>query len=93
MARAAGEARGVARKTPVTRISIDDAIDELETFVARMEERYERQSELMDEDVRAGRARETAEVCRWLGEYQVLKELRAIRANGREPGSTSSSTG
>jgi len=66
------------------RSSVSAMIGRLETFISRMERRYECTSQAMLDDVRAGRARETAEVSRWLGEYQALVSL---RAHGREAGS------
>jgi len=69
------------------RVSVEDTIGRLETLVARMERRYECSSATMDDDVRAGRARETAEVGAWLGNYHLLKDLRARAAHGRVAGS------
>jgi len=71
------------------RSSVSDMIARLETFISRMERRYECTSQLMLDDVRAGRARETAEVSRWLGEYDALLRL---QARGRAAGSATSNT-
>ncbi len=70
---------------------VSNAISRLETFVSRMERRYECTSAKMAEDVKSGQARETAEVGRWLADYHVLTHLRAGVAHGRAAGSVTKS--
>lgn len=72
-----------------TRVPLSGAISRLEVFVSRMERRYECKSETMDADVKAGRARATQEVAKWLGEYHTLTRLRAA---GNETGSITTPT-
>jgi hypothetical protein len=68
-------------------------IARLQTFVSRMERRYECTSDQMEKDVAAGRTRETAEVSRWLGEYRALLSLQALDPEGGWPsGATGKST-
>lgn len=76
----------------VVRQPAAEAVCRLETFVARMERRYECSSELMLEAVREGRARETAEVARWLMAYRNLGNLREALARDSETGSRTNST-
>jgi hypothetical protein len=76
----------------VVREPVDETIRRLETFVSRMERRYECASDVMENDVRSGRIRETAEVSKWLAEFHVLLELRALAATGPAAGATSRST-
>ena len=71
---------------------VEQTIRRLETFVSRMERRYECASDVMAAELKSGRIRETAEVSRWLGEYGVLGELRQSIENGRADGSTSTIT-
>lgn len=61
----------------------------LETFVARMERRYECPTSVMIEAVAAGRMKETAEVSRWLISFRTLRHL---QAHGSETGTSTSST-
>lgn len=82
----------LAPRARVVSEPVDRTIRRLETFVSRMERRYECASDVMDAEIKAGRIRETAEVCRWLGEFRVLGELRQFTGNGREAGSTSMTT-
>ena len=66
----------VATRIPVIKVPIAEGIHRLETFVRRMERRYECKSECALEDVRGGRMRETAEVARCLISYRALQRLR-----------------
>ncbi|MCK6563591.1 MAG: hypothetical protein L6Q80_02440 [Dehalococcoidia bacterium] len=81
-----------APRIEVRQESIGTTIHRLETFVARMERRYECSSEEMAEAILAGKARETAEIARWLGEFRVLTNLRNTRAAGCPAGSPGRST-
>ena len=68
----------VLQRTPSLRVrreSVGDTTGRLRTFVGRMERRYECSSELMAAMVAAGRARETAEIARWLSDYRTLQHL------------------
>ncbi len=69
--------------------AVEDTIERLSTFVARMERRYERSSTDMLCAVREG-APETAEVARWLISFRTLQRLRA--AIGHETGTRTTST-
>lgn len=80
---------GVIHRTPVRSEASATAVRRLETFVARMERRYERTSAEMAREVREGRTPETREVGKWLAEYHLLTRLRAAQ----EAGSDSRNTG
>lgn len=54
----------------------EEAIARLETFMHRMERRYECTSTSALEAVRAGTLRETAEVAKWLTAYRTLLRLK-----------------
>ena len=59
----------------VRRESVDATITRLKTFIDRMERRYECSSEVMAAEVASGKARDTAEVARWLNDYRTLQYL------------------
>jgi hypothetical protein len=82
----------VSRGPRIVREPVAESINRLETFVARMEHRYEVSSEEMLEAVCAGTARETAEVGRWLAAYRDLANLRQADGRGHADGSRTSST-
>lgn len=69
---------------------IETTISRLETFVARMERRYEIESEAAADAVERGDMRETAEVAKWLISYRTLQRLKGHA--GRSRRSTTSST-
>jgi hypothetical protein len=73
----------VSYETKTVRVPLSEVIRRLELFISRMERRYECSSSIMAAEVEAGTARETAEISKWLGEYQVLSRL---RAHGRAGG-------
>ena len=75
------------------RVPLDAEIARLETFVSRMERRYECTTARMQEDIRLGQARETAEVGRWLANYQALGQLKDCQAIGPAIGSGTTTTG
>ena len=77
---------GVIHRTPVKLEESSATITRLETFVRRMERRYECDSEAMRCNVREGRFPETREVGKWLAEYHLLTLLRGQQAAGRETG-------
>jgi hypothetical protein len=58
--------------------TVEQAIARLETFVHRMERRYECTSDEATEAVRDGTMRETAEIGKWLTNYRTLQRLRGI---------------
>lgn len=62
-------------KLRVRREPVEATIERLETFIARMERRYECSSEVMAAEVASGKARDTAEVARWLSDYRTLQYL------------------
>ena len=64
----------------VRRVDARDAIARLETFVARMERRYEYTSAEMTERVRSGQQKCTGETSLWLLRYRDLMSLRAAVA-------------
>ena len=74
------------RTTPIREYSLDEMIGRLETYVSRMERRYECPSAKMATLVRDGRIHATAEVGRWLADYRVLVELKEYRVRGRAVG-------
>ena len=71
--------------------SLESEIVRLETYVGRLESRYETTSSFALEAVSNGYMKETAEVCRWLTSYRALMSLREARANGTATGSPTSS--
>jgi hypothetical protein len=80
----------VQTKPRIVQEPVEDTIRRLETFVARMERRYECSSDCMSDAIAQGKARETAEVARWLIASRTLQRLRA--AVGREIGTATSNT-
>jgi hypothetical protein len=60
----------------VRREAVGDTIARLETFVARMERRYECTSDLLARALTQGDLRETAETAKWLTAYRTLLSLR-----------------
>ena len=59
----------------VRREPVEATIARLQTFIARMERRYECSSEVMAAEVASGQARDTAEVARWLSDFRTLQYL------------------
>ena len=55
---------------------VSATIRRLETIVARMERRYECESAAMLRATRCGQVRETAEIGKWLIDFQTLNQLR-----------------
>ena len=80
----------VQTKPRIVQEPIEETIDRLDAFVARMERRYECNSDCMREAVAHGKSKETAEVARWLIASRTLQRLRAVV--GRERGIATSST-
>ena len=78
----------------VRRVDARDTIARLETFVARMERRYEYTSEEMTERVRSGQQKCTGEISLWLPRYRDLMSLReaVAAADGTSTETTDSST-
>lgn len=68
--------------TRTVREPVAATIQRLERFIERMERRYGCTSADMMCAIATGTARETAEVCSWLIDYQTLVLLR------QQPGST-----
>lgn len=58
--------------------TLDQTVARLETFLARMERRYECPSESLADALRNGSIRETAEISRWLTSYRTLRRLREL---------------
>ena len=83
---------GVVLKTRVKSEACSVTVRRLETFVSRMERRYECSSEAMLREVRKRPSRETREVGKWLAEYSLLTRLREREAVGVATGSTSTNT-
>lgn len=55
-----------------------ETIRRLRTYCGRFERRYERSSEEVLLDVARGVTKETAEISRWLTNYQMLKRLETV---------------
>lgn len=68
-----------ASNARVVRESVEDTIRRLETFVSRMERRYEYESSFVAQAIASGQLKETAEVSRWLISYRTLQRLRTNR--------------
>ncbi|MCY4456060.1 MAG: hypothetical protein OXC56_07090 [Chloroflexi bacterium] len=60
----------------VRTVDARDAIARLETYVRRMERRYEYTSEEMTERVRSGQQKCTREISLWLPRYRSMLRLR-----------------
>ena len=67
-------------RTRVRRVDSRDSLALLETFVGRMERRYEYSSEEMTERVRSGQQKCTREISLWLPRYRRLLRLREALA-------------
>ncbi len=67
---------------------VEATVNRLQTFVGRMERRYECQSAFMAEAVRTGSIRDTAEIARWLSDYRTLLSLRELAASEGPTGTT-----
>jgi hypothetical protein len=80
------------RKPQIVRESVEVTIGRLETYVARMEHRYECESSSLAAAVGGGTIRETAEVSRWLTNYWTLKHLRESAGAGRTTGTRTTPT-
>lgn len=76
----------------VRQTTLDREIERLDTFVRRMERRYESSSEDMIAAIRHERVKETAEIAQWLVSFWALQELRALRGNGRTIGTRTKTT-
>ena len=76
----------VKSKPRVVSRTVDQEIQRLETYVGRMEARYERDSAEAAAALASGSLKETAEVARWIGNYNVLMSLREAPAGGSETG-------
>ena len=77
---------GVVYRTRVVSERSSSAVRRLETFVSRMERRYECSSEAMLREVQERPERETREVGKWLAEYHLLTRLRKLEAVGLAAG-------
>lgn len=64
-------------RTPVVTEPIEATVKRLETYVQRMERRYEVASEEVLRGVSCHQVKETAEIGRWLSSYRALQSLRA----------------
>lgn len=82
----------VKSRPRVVSLSVDQEIERLETYVRRMEARYECDSAKAAQAVAKGRMKETAEVARWLGSYNVLTSLKGGPGHGGGVGSHTSDT-
>ena len=88
---AAAEAAGEAYRTPVRRVDVRDEIARLETYVGRMERRYEYGSDEMLERLQSGVQKCTAEISQWLMRRRTLLRLR--EEIDRPAGAGSATTG
>lgn len=82
----------VAGRPRIVREPVEATIRRLETYVGRMEHRYECKSAKLAAAVKTGRVRETAEVSRWLANYETLEMLRKSCDDGHTTGSRTSGT-
>lgn len=76
----------------VTRHTVNDEVQRLAVYVARMERRYECSSAFAELAVASGNLKETAEISRWLTNYRVLTRLSAGSGVGAETGSHTPAT-
>ncbi|MBA4181258.1 MAG: hypothetical protein C0506_11770 [Anaerolinea sp.] len=78
--------------TQVMRVQepLEKTISRLETFLARMERRYECSTEKAAEAVDRGQLKPTAEIGKWLASYRTLLHLKDLA--GQEDPSTISDT-
>ena len=90
-AAAAAEAAGESYRTPVRRVDVRDEIARLETYVGRMERRYEYGSDEMLERLQSGVQKCTAEISQWLMRRRTLLRLR--EEIDRPAGAGSATTG
>ena len=90
-AQATDTAAGEAYRTPVRRVDVRDEIARLETYVGRMERRYEYGSDEMLERLRTGEQKCTAEISLWLMRRRTLVGLR--ESLDRAAGAGSATTG
>lgn len=79
-------------KLRIVREPVEVTVDRLETYIARMEHRYECESSNLTTEVAAGRITETAEISRWLTNYWTLKSLREPAEAGHTTGSPTRNT-
>ena len=66
----------------VQREPVDATIGRLDTFVRRLEARYECPSEAMVSAIGAGLCKETAEISQWLAAHRTLNRLRDAAGQG-----------
>ena len=83
---------GAILKARVKSEACSVTVRRLETFVSRMERRYECSSEAMLREVSERPSRETREVGKWLAEYSLLTRLRELEAAGDVAGLPSKNT-
>lgn len=76
----------------IVQSTVDQEVERLETYVGRMERRYECPSSVALDAVASGRMKETAEVSRWLASYNVLMRLTGEAVPGGETGSHTNGT-
>lgn len=65
--------------------SLDETVRRLKTYILRFERRYETPSAAMVKDVQSHKAKETAEIARWMNAYAQLLDLES-RRGGRTTG-------
>lgn len=82
----------VESKPRVVRRTVDQEIRRLETYIRRMESHFGRELVEVADAVASGSLRETAELARWITNYNVLMSLREAPAVGNETGLPTSST-
>ena len=80
-----------SRSPRVRREPVDATVARLKTFIDRMERRYECSSEVMAAEVASGKARDTAEVARWLSDYRTLRFLTGSGGQETPTGTTTTS--
>ena len=78
-----------SRPEPMPFVPMEEDVRQLRANIEAMERRYEISSEDMRQAVLAGTMRETFEVCEWMTDYWLLREIMAsdeyAASNGSAP--------
>ena len=78
-----------SRPKPMRIVPLDQKVRQLRANIEAMERRYEISSEDMRQSVLSGTMRETFEVCEWMTDYWLLREITAsdeyAASNGSAP--------
>lgn len=74
------------------RESVDETVGRLQTYIHRLERRYECSSKVMADAVKCDLVKETADISRWLSTYRVLLSLEDETSSGRMTGTRTTTT-